>query len=148
MYTTTTLVQPPLQRFGLVPTGLRLKSPQHTQEGIQIVRATCRRFRIRARINDCHRRLNHYNGKLEQRLDKLKQTIPTNLLDIVRNIADRRANKTAEQCRTATPLKLTRLQRTKDQNRHKTDAKWRSLRKDSSLPLFDAVLSPFLSSLW
>ena len=42
--------------LGLVPAGLRLKSPLNTQEAIQIVKATCRRL-VRARINDCHRRL-------------------------------------------------------------------------------------------
>ena len=63
--------------LGLVPSGLRLKSPLNTQEAIQIVKATCRRL-IRARINDCNRRLNHYNNRLQQRLDKLKQLIPTN----------------------------------------------------------------------
>ena len=64
--------------LGLVPAGLRLKSPLNTQEAIQIVKATCRRL-IRARINDCHRRLNNYSNKLKQRLDNLKQTVPTNL---------------------------------------------------------------------
>ncbi|XP_068680242.1 uncharacterized protein [Montipora foliosa] len=58
--------------LGLVPSGLRLKSPLNTQEAIQIVKATCRRL-IRARINDRHRRLNHYNNRLQQRLHKLKQ---------------------------------------------------------------------------
>ena len=45
-------------------------------------RATCRRL-IRARINDCHRRLNHYNDKIQQRLDKLKQLLPTTLLSTI-----------------------------------------------------------------
>ena len=43
-----------------------------------------------------------YNNKLQQRLDQLKRLIPTNLLDAVINIADRRADKTAQQCRTNT----------------------------------------------
>ena len=118
--------------LGLVPSGLRLKSPLNTQEAIQIVKATCRRL-IRARINDCHRRLNHYNNKLQQRLDKLKQLIPTNLLDVIRDIADQRAKKTTEQYRIKTELKLTRLQRTKNKKRHKTDENW--VRNISSRPL-------------
>ena len=90
----------------LIPSGLRLKSPLNTYEAIQIVKATCRRL-IRARINDCHRRLNHYNNRLQQRLVKLKQLIPTNLLDVIRDIADHQAKKTTEQYRIKTELKLT-----------------------------------------
>ena len=93
--------------LGLVPSGLRLKSPLNTQEAIQIVKATCRRL-IRARINDCHRRLNHYNNRLQQRLDKLKQLIPTNLLDVIRDIADQRAKKTTEQYRIKNEAVLSR----------------------------------------
>ena len=119
----TTLVQPPLQR---------LKSPLNTQEVIQIVKATCRRL-IQARINVCHRRLNHFNIRLQQRLDKLKQLIPTNLLDVIRDIADQQAMKTTEQYRIKTELKLTRLQRIKDKKRHKTDENW--VRNISSRPL-------------
>ena len=118
--------------LGLVPAGLRLKSPLNTQEAIQIVKATCRRL-VRARINDCHRRLNYYKDKLQQRLDKLRQFIPTDLLDTILTIADRRANKTAEQHRTKTQLKLTRLQRTKDKKRQKPDDNW--VRNISSRPL-------------
>ena len=118
--------------LGLVPAGLRLKSPLNTKEAIQIVKATCRRL-IRARINDCHRRLNFYNNKLQQRLDKLKQLIPTNLLDTVLAIADKRADKTEEQHRNQSQQKLTRLQRTKDKKRHKTDDNW--VRNISSRPL-------------
>ena len=104
--------------LGLVPAGLKLKSPLNTQEAIQIVRSTCRRL-IRARINDCHRRLKHYNNKLQQRLDQFKRLIPTNLLDAVINIAD----KTTQQCRTHTERKLTRLRQTKHKRR-KTDDNW------------------------
>ena len=93
---------------------------------------------VRARINDCHRRLNYYNDKLQQRLDKLQQLIPTDLpapdlLDTILTIADRRANKTAEQHRTKTQLKLTRLQRTRDKKRQKPDDNW--VRNISSRPL-------------
>ena len=118
--------------LGLVPAGLRLKSLLNTQEAIQIVKATCRRL-VRARINDCHRRLNYYKDKLQQRLDKLRQFIPTDLLDTILTIADRRAKKTAEQHRTKTQLKLTRLQRTKDKKRQKPDDNW--VRNISSRPL-------------
>ena len=118
--------------LGLVPAGLRLKSPLNRQEAIQIVKATCRRL-VRARINDCHRRLNYYKDKLQQRLDKLRQFIPTDLLDTILTIADRRAKKTAEQHRTKTQLKLTRLQRTKDKRRQKPDDNW--VRNISSRPL-------------
>ena len=118
--------------LGLVPAGLRLKSPLNTQEAIQIVKATCRRL-VRARINDCHRRLNYYKDKLQQRLDKLRQFIPTDLLDTILTIVDRRAKKTAEQHRTKTQLKLTRLQRTKDKKRQKPDDNW--VRNISSRPL-------------
>ena len=45
-------------------------------------RASCRRL-IRARINDSHRRLNYYNDKIQQRLDKLKQLLPTTLLSTI-----------------------------------------------------------------
>ena len=118
--------------LGFVPAGLRLKSPLNTQEAIQIVKATCRRLG-RARINDCHRRLNYYKDKLQQRLDKLRQFIPTDLLDTILTIADRRANKTAEQHRTKTQLKLTRLQRTKDKKRQKPYDNW--VRNISCRPL-------------
>ena len=118
--------------LGLVPFRLQLKTPLNTQEAIQIVKATCRRL-IRARINDYHRRLNHYNNRLQQRLDKLKQLIPTNLLDVIRDTADQRAKKTTEQYRIKTELKLTRLQRTKNKKRHKTDENW--VRNISSRPL-------------
>ena len=118
--------------LGLVPAGLRLKSPLNTQEAIQIVKSTCRRL-IKARINDCHSRLNYYKTKLQQKLDKLKQLIPTDLLNTVQTISDKRADKTTEQCRTKTQLKLTRLQRTKDKKRRKPDDNW--VRNISSRPL-------------
>ena len=114
------------------PHSLRLKSPLNTQEAIQIVKATCRRL-IRARINDCHRRLNYYNDKIQQRLDKLKQLLATTLLCTIQTIADKRANKTAEQHRAKTKQKLTRLQDTKNDKRRKPDANW--VRNISSRPL-------------
>ena len=118
--------------LGLVPAGLRLKSPLNTQEAIQIVKSTCRRL-IKARINDCHRRLNYYKTKSQQKFDKLKQLIPTDLLNTVLTISDKRADKTTEQCRTKTQLKLTRLQHTKDRKRRKPDNNW--VRNMSSRPL-------------
>ena len=82
------------------------KSPLNTKEAIQIVKAACRRL-IRARINDCNRRLNYYSNKLRQRLNKLKQLIPTNLvLDTVLTVADKRATQNG---RTKPQQKLTRL---------------------------------------
>ena len=47
---------------GLVPAGLKLKSPLKTLEAIQIVKATCRRL-VTARKNDCHRSLKRYKKK-------------------------------------------------------------------------------------
>ena len=117
---------------GLVPAGLKLKSPLNTQEAIQIVKSTCRRL-VKARINDCHRRLNYCNNKLQQQLDKLKQLLPTNLLDTVMTIAHRRADKTTDRVRTEQERKLTRLQRNKDKKRPKTDDNW--VRNISSRPL-------------
>ena len=118
--------------LGLVPAGLKLKSPLNTQEAIQIVKSTCRRL-VKARINDCHRRLKYYNNKLQQRLDKLKQLLPTNLLDTVTTIADKRADKTTDRVRTEHQRKLTRLQHNKDKKRQKTDDNW--VRNISSRPL-------------
>ena len=117
---------------GLVPAGLKLKSPLNTQEAIQIVKSTCRRL-VKARINDCHRRLNYCNNKLQQQLDKLKQLLPTNLLDTVMTIAHRRADKATDRVRTEQERKLTRLQRNKDKKRPKTDDNW--VRNISSRPL-------------
>ena len=129
--------------LGLVPRGLRLKSPLNTQEAIQIVKATCRRL-IRARINDCHRRLNYYNDKIQQRLDKLKQLLPTTLLSTIQTIADKRADKTAEQHRAKTKQKLTRLQDTKNAKRRKPDANW--VRNISSRPLDETETQVILTS--
>ena len=96
-------------------------SPRWTHKRpFRSVKSTCRRL-IKARINDCHRRLNYYKTKLQQKLDKLKQLIPTDLLNTVLTISDKRADKTTEQCRTKTELKLTRLQRTKDRKRRKPE---------------------------
>ena len=88
---------------------------------------------IRARINDCHRRLNYYNDKIQQRLDKLKRLLPTTLLSTIQTIADKRADKTAEQHRAKAKQKLTRLQDTKNAKRRKPDANW--VRNISSRPL-------------
>ncbi|PFX28383.1 Thrombospondin-type laminin G domain and EAR repeat-containing protein [Stylophora pistillata] len=103
---------------GLVPAGLKLKPPLNTQEAIQIVKATCRRL-VKAPINDCHRRLKRHRNKLRQLHDQLKQLIPTDLLDTVTTIADKRANKTTEH-----QQKLTRLLRDKEERRSKPDDNW------------------------
>ena len=129
--------------LGLVPRGLRLKSPLNTQEAIQIVKATCRRL-IRARINDCHRRLNYYNDKIQQRLDKRKQLLPTTLLSTIQTTADKRADKTAEQHRAKTKQKLTRLQDTKNDKRRKPDANW--VRNISYRPLDETETQVILTS--
>ena len=107
----------------LVPAGLKLKFPLNTQEVIQIVRATCRRL-VKARLNDCHRRLKRYKNKTQQLHDKLKQLILTELLDIVTTIADKRDNKATERARTGHQQKLTGRLRNKEQRRSKPDDNW------------------------
>ena len=97
---------------------------------------------IRARINNCHRRLNYYNNKIQQRLDKLTQLLPTTLLSTIQTIADKRADKTAEQHHAKAKQKLTRLQDTKNAKRRKPDANW--VRNISSPPL-DETETPVLS---
>ena len=73
-----------------------LKSPLNTQEAILIVKST--RHLVKGWISDCYRRLNYSSNKLQQQLDKLKQLIPTNLLDTVMTIAERRAEKKTTHC--------------------------------------------------
>ena len=46
--------------LGLVPAGLKLKSPLNTQEAIQIVKSTCRRL-IRPRINQVNNKRHKYH---------------------------------------------------------------------------------------
>ena len=71
---------------------------------------------------------------------KLKELIPTSLLDTVTTIADKRANKTAEQQHSIAQSKLTRLQHAARKKRHKTDKNW--VRNISSRPLHEThVLS-------
>ena len=118
--------------LGLVPAGLRIKSPLNTKEAICIVKATCRRL-IRARINDCHRRINYANDKLLLCLSKLKELIPTSLLNTLTTIADKRANKTTEQHHAIVQSKLTRLQHAAHKKCHKIDKNW--VRNISSRPL-------------
>jgi len=79
-----------------------------------------------ARINDCHRRINYAN-------DKLKELIPTPLLDTLMTIADKRANKTTEQHHAIVQSKQTRLQHAAHKKCHKTDKSW--VRNISSHPL-------------
>ena len=88
---------------------------------------------VKARMNDCHRRLKRYKNKTQQLHDKIKQLIPTELLDIVTTIADKRANKATERARTGHQQKLTRLLRNKEQRRSKPDDNW--VRNISSRPL-------------
>ena len=109
--------------YNLVPAGLKLKSPLNTQEVIQIIRATCRRL-VKARLNNCHRRLKRYKNKTQLLQDKLKQLIPTELLDTVSTIADKRDNKATERARTGHQKKLTGRLRNKEQRRSKPDDNW------------------------
>ena len=50
--------------------------------------------------------------------------LPTNLLDTVTTIANRRADKTTDRVRTEQERKLITLQRNKDRKRPKTDDNW------------------------
>ena len=128
-FKTTTLVQPPLQRSRPCS---RIKSPLNTKEAICIVKATCRRL-IRARINDCHRRMNYANDKLLLCLSKLKELIPTPPLNTLTTIAEKRPNKTTEQHHAIVQSKLIRLQHAAHKKRHKTDKNW--VRNIASRPL-------------
>ena len=100
--------------LSLVPRGLRLKSPLNTQEAIQIVKATCR-WLIRARINDCHRRLNYYNDKYNNDLTNLNdfyrlpylvlyRLLRTNALTRQLNSTARKRNKNWRDCKTQKTL--------------------------------------------
>ena len=117
--------------LGLVPAELRIKPPLNTKEAVCIVKATCRRL-IRASIYDCHRRINYANDKLLLCLSKLRELIPTPLLDTLTTIANKRANKTTEQHYTIVQCKLARLQHAAHKKRHKTDKNW--VRNISSRP--------------
>ena len=73
------------------------------------------------------------NDKRQQLHDKLNALIPTELLDTITTIADKRANKATERARTGHQQKLTRLLRNKEQRRSKPDDNW--VRNISSRPL-------------
>ena len=66
-------------------------------------------------------------------LSKLKELIPTPLLDTLTTIADKRANKTTEQHHAIVQSKLIRLQRATHKKCHKYNKNW--VRKISSHPL-------------
>ena len=66
-------------------------------------------------------------------LTNLNTLLPTTLLSTIQTIADKRADKTTEQHRVKTKLKMTRLQDTKNAKRRKPDASW--VRNISSRPL-------------
>ena len=69
-------------------------------------------------------------------LSKLKELIPTPLLDTLTTIADKRANKTTEQHQAIlVQSKLTRLQHAAHKKRQKTDKNW--VRNISSSPLHE-----------
>ena len=110
--------------LGLTPRSLKIKSPLNTREAISIVRSASKRL-LNARINDCHKRLNKYKSLLEKTVEKLRQSLPSNLLEVVRTIADKRAYKRALECRTRQVEKLRKLYETsKRLNRPKPDANW------------------------
>ena len=73
------------------------------------------------------------NDKLLLCLSKLKELVPTPLLDTLTTIADKRANKTTEQHHAIVQSKLTRLQHAAHKKFHKTDKNW--VRNISSRPL-------------
>ena len=79
--------------LGLVLVGLRIRSPINTQKAIQIVNSTSRRL-IRARINDCHKRLKHYKNKQPQRLDRLRQLIPPTASPLPTNVLTKQRQNT------------------------------------------------------
>ena len=108
--------------LGLIPAGFKIKSPWNTKEAISIVKSICRRL-VKAQINDCHRWLNLYKTKLQQKFDQLKQRLPTNLLNTVRLIADRRSHRSATDCCTKLGQKLSKLYN-KTNRRSKPDDKW------------------------
>ena len=118
--------------LGLVPAGLRIKSPLNTREAIRIVEST-RRQLVKARINDNHRRLKHYKTNLQNTRHQLSQLLPPHLLDTVHDIADKRAHKTATNCRTKLAEKLDRLRTKRDKKRRTHNDDW--VRNISSRPL-------------
>ena len=77
--------------------------------------------------------INYANDKLLLCLTKLKELIPTRLLDTLTTIADKRANKTTKQQHAIVQSKLTRLQHAAHKKRHETDKNW--VRNISSRPL-------------
>ena len=99
----------------------------------QLIRDVIGGLSVEPRCNWLGRLNGDWCDSIRLRLDKLKQLIPTNLLDVIRDIADQGAKKTTEQYRIKTELKLTRLQRTKNKKRHKTDENW--VRNICSRPL-------------
>ena len=76
---------------------------------------------VKARLNDYHGRLKRYKNKTQQLQEKLKQLIPTELLDTVSTIADKRDNKATERARTGHQQKVTGRLRNKEQRRSKPD---------------------------
>ena len=65
------------------------------------------------------------------------------ILRMLRTIADKRADKTAEQHRAKAKQKLTRLQDTKNAKRRKPEANW--VRNISSRPFIDETETQVLS---
>ena len=106
----------------------------HRKEAIQIVKATYRQLG-KVQINYCRRKLKCFRHKLRELHEKLKQLVPTDLLDAVMIIADKPANKTSEHAHHTGPQqKLTWLLHDKEQKWSKPEDNWVS--NISSRPLY------------
>ena len=108
--------------LGLVPAGLRIKSPWTRKKLIAL---------SKRRVDDWFERV--LTIVIEELttlmimllcLSKLRELIPTPLLDTLTIIANNRADKTTEQHLAILQSKLTRLQHTAHKKRHKTDKNW------------------------
>ena len=64
------------------------------------------------------------SNAMKTNYDKLKQMIPTDLLDTVSTIVDEQTNNTTERARTGYKRKLTRLLCDKEQRQSKPDNNW------------------------
>ena len=83
-----------------------------------LVIESCRHL-VKAQIDECHRRLNYSNNKLQNNLTNLN-----NLLDTVITIINRQTNKTTGRICTEEERKLSRFHRDNDKKQPKTDDNW------------------------
>ena len=123
---TSTLQSASLPNSNLTPDEQKALKRLKTDENIVILPADKGRVTVVMDKTD-------YNDKIQQRLDKLKRLLPTTLLSTIQTIADKRADKTAEQYRAKMKQKLTRRQDTKNAKRRTPDENW--VRNISSRPL-------------